>query len=75
MLDTEIIFRSSLGHYRINYSVVASKYLKNMDARQPFYLMQQAPDLGNTTVFSVGLVIACLLLLILLWLPDLLTKE
>jgi hypothetical protein len=46
-----------------------------MDARQPFYLMQQAPDLGNTTVFSVGLVIACLLLLILLWLPDLLTKE
>jgi len=24
MLDTEIIFRSSLGHYRINYSVVAS---------------------------------------------------
>ncbi len=26
MLDTEIIFRSSLGHYRINYSVVASNY-------------------------------------------------
>ncbi|MEG4394916.1 MULTISPECIES: hypothetical protein [unclassified Microcoleus] len=42
---------------------------------QALYLMQQAPDLGNTTIFSVGLVIACLLLLILLWLPDLLTKE
>ncbi|MEG4224713.1 hypothetical protein QUA35_00340 [Microcoleus sp. N9_B2] len=46
-----------------------------MDAIQPLYLMQQAPNLGNGTIFSVGLVIACLLLLILLWLPDLLTKE
>ncbi|WP_333068464.1 MULTISPECIES: hypothetical protein [unclassified Microcoleus] len=46
-----------------------------MDAIQPVYLMQQAPDMGNTRIFSVGLVIACLLLLILLWLPDLLTKE
>ncbi|MEG4349415.1 hypothetical protein QUA74_06705 [Microcoleus sp. LAD1_D3] len=46
-----------------------------MNAIQPVYLMQQAPDRGNATIFSVGLVIACLLLLILLWLPDLLTKE
>ncbi|MEG4836723.1 hypothetical protein [Microcoleus sp. B9-D4] len=46
-----------------------------MDAIQPLYLMQQTPDTGNATIFSVGLVIACLLLLILLWLPDLLTKE
>ncbi|MEG4115730.1 MULTISPECIES: hypothetical protein [unclassified Microcoleus] len=46
-----------------------------MNAMQPVYLMQQAPDRGNTTIFSVGLVILCLLLLILLWLPDLLTKK
>ncbi|MEG3859409.1 hypothetical protein [Microcoleus sp. herbarium12] len=46
-----------------------------MDAIQRLYLMQQAPDMDNATIFSVGLVIACLLLLILLWLPDLLTKE
>ncbi|MEG4453398.1 hypothetical protein [Microcoleus sp. N9_A1] len=46
-----------------------------MNAIQPVYLMQQAADMGNATIFSVGLVIACLLLLILLWLPDLLTKE
>ncbi|MEG4149364.1 hypothetical protein [Microcoleus sp. Pol12B5] len=46
-----------------------------MNAIQPVYLMQQAPGMGNATIFSVGLVIACLLLLILLWLPDLLTKE
>ncbi|MEG4442974.1 hypothetical protein QUB47_26765 [Microcoleus sp. AT9_B5] len=46
-----------------------------MDALQPLYLMQQAPDMSNATIFSVGLVILCLLLLILLWLPDLLTKQ
>ncbi|MEG4007826.1 hypothetical protein QUA41_18890 [Microcoleus sp. Pol11C1] len=46
-----------------------------MDAIQPLYLMQQAPAQGNTTIFSVGLIILCLLLLIWLWLPDLLTKE
>ncbi len=50
-------------------------FTQNMTALEPVYLMQQAPDLGNTTIFSVGLVILCLLLLILLWLPDLLTKE
>ncbi|MEG4349421.1 hypothetical protein QUA70_12065 [Microcoleus sp. LAD1_D5] len=46
-----------------------------MNAIQPVYLMQPAPDHGKTTIFSVGLVILCLLLLILLWLPDWLTKE
>ncbi|MEG4149157.1 hypothetical protein [Microcoleus sp. Pol12B5] len=46
-----------------------------MDAIQPVYLMQQAPGMGNATIFRVGLVILCLLLLILLWLPDLLTKQ
>ncbi|WP_333234207.1 hypothetical protein [Microcoleus sp. Pol14C2] len=46
-----------------------------MTRLQPVYLMQQASDMGNRTIFSIGLVILCLLLLILLWLPDLLTKE
>lgn len=31
--------------------------------------------MNNTTQFTVGLVIVCLLLLILLWLPDMLNGE
>lgn len=39
---------------------------------QAIYIMQQSFDTNNTMQFSVGLVVVCLILLILLWLPDIL---
>jgi len=42
---------------------------------QTLYLMQQAPDTSGTVPFSIGLVIICLLLLILLWLPDIIKQD
>lgn len=49
------------------------------------YIMQQAPrppapvesaaSSKDTMIFSVGLVIICLLVLIMLWLPDMLKRE
>jgi len=43
------------------------------------YIMQQAaqeaPEMKEAVKFSVGLVIVCLLVLILLWLPALLKQE
>jgi hypothetical protein len=36
------------------------------------YIMQQSSDMNNTMQFSVGLVVICLILLIMLWLPDIL---
>lgn len=38
------------------------------------YIMQQSPEMSNAMQFSAGLVIICLLLLMLLWLPDLLKR-
>ena len=42
---------------------------------QTLYLMQQAPDTSGAVPFSIGLIIICLLLLILLWLPDLIKQD
>jgi hypothetical protein len=42
---------------------------------QTLYLMQQAPDTSGAVPYSIGLVIVCLLLLILLWLPDILKQD
>lgn len=39
------------------------------------YLMEQAPNQKDSMIFSVGLVIICLLVLMLLWLPDILKGE
>ncbi|VEP14711.1 conserved hypothetical protein [Hyella patelloides LEGE 07179] len=39
------------------------------------YLMQQALEQENAVGYSVGLVIVCLVLLMLLWLPDVITKD
>lgn len=36
------------------------------------YIMQQASDINDATKFSFGLVVVCLILLILLWLPGIL---
>lgn len=38
------------------------------------YIMQQSPDMSNTMQFTVGLVVVCLVLLILLWLPGILKR-
>ena len=37
--------------------------------------MPSAPNPKDTMIFSVGLVITCLLVLIMLWLPDILKRE
>ncbi|MGK7873847.1 MAG: hypothetical protein AB4426_11205 [Xenococcaceae cyanobacterium] len=42
---------------------------------QILYIMQQTFDMGEAARYSVGLVIVCLLILVLLWLPDILKKE
>ncbi len=39
------------------------------------YLMQQTFSLGEAVRYSIGLVIVCFVLLMLLWLPDVLTKD
>ena len=36
------------------------------------YIMQQSFDMNNSMQFTVGLVLICLILLIMLWLPDIL---
>lgn len=41
---------------------------------KPLYIMQQTSDMDNTIQFSVGLVVVCLILLILLWLPDIIKR-
>ena len=42
---------------------------------QTLYIMQQAFEMSEAIRYSVGLVIVCLLVLVLLWLPDILKKE
>jgi hypothetical protein len=42
---------------------------------QTLYLIQQAPDTNSAVPYSIGLVIICLLLLILLWLPDIIKQD
>ncbi|MDJ0690282.1 MAG: hypothetical protein QNJ41_17455 [Xenococcaceae cyanobacterium MO_188.B32] len=39
------------------------------------YLIQQTFDVGEAVRYSVGLVIVCFLLLMLLWLPDILKED
>lgn len=39
------------------------------------YLIQQSFDVGEATKYSIGLVVVCLLILILLWLPDILKEK
>ncbi|MEM6613439.1 MAG: hypothetical protein AAF652_14500 [Cyanobacteria bacterium P01_C01_bin.72] len=39
------------------------------------YLLQQTFDSAEATRYSVGLIIICLVLLLLLWLPDILHKS
>jgi len=40
-----------------------------------FYVMQQTANLKESIQFSVGLVVICFILLMLLWLPDMLNKD
>lgn len=42
---------------------------------QTLYLAQKAFDMKDAMRYSVGLVIVCLLVLVLLWLPDMLKKD
>jgi hypothetical protein len=42
---------------------------------QTLYLMQQVSNTSGTVPFSIGLVIICLLLLMLLWLPDIIKQD
>jgi hypothetical protein len=46
-----------------------------MQAPAPAAPKQSAQDSKDTMIFSVGLVIICLLILIMLWLPDMLKGE
>jgi hypothetical protein len=39
------------------------------------YLMQQAFDLKEAVRYSIGLVVVCLVVLVLLWLPDILKEK
>jgi hypothetical protein len=39
------------------------------------YLMQQTFDLAESVKYSIGLVIICLLILMLLWLPGILKEK
>ncbi len=43
--------------------------------QQALYIMQQNPNMKGAFSYSVGLVVVCLLVLILLWLPDILQKD
>jgi hypothetical protein len=40
-----------------------------------FYLLQQTFDIKDAIRYSIGLTIICLLILILLWLPDILKEK
>lgn len=46
---------------------------------ETFYIMQQAslqaPIMSDAVPFSIGLSVVCLLLLIMLWLPDLIKRQ
>lgn len=42
---------------------------------QGLYVMQQTFDPKEAIRYSVGLTIVCLLILVLLWLPDFLKKD
>lgn len=46
---------------------------------ETLYIMQQAPQqtpiMSDAVPFSIGLSVVCLLLLILLWLPDLIKRQ
>ena len=46
-----------------------------MQAPAPAAPMTSAQNPKDTMIFSVGLVIVCLLVLIMLWLPDMLKGE
>lgn len=39
------------------------------------YLMQQSFDLKEAFRYSIGLVVVCLVMLVLLWLPDILQEK
>lgn len=39
------------------------------------YFIQQVFDLKEAVNYSIGLVVVCLLMLILLWLPDILQEK
>jgi hypothetical protein len=39
------------------------------------YLMQQTFDLKEAVRYSIGLVVVCLVILVLLWLPDILKEK
>lgn len=39
------------------------------------YLIQQSFDVGEAVRYSIGLVVVCLVMLILLWLPDILKEK
>lgn len=54
--------------------MLSTLYIMQQAPRQPAP-MQPAESPKDTTLFSVGLVIICLLVLIMLWLPDMLKRE
>lgn len=39
------------------------------------YLLQTSTDMNDAMPFSVGLVVICLMVLLLLWLPDIIKKQ
>lgn len=39
------------------------------------YFMQQAFDLKESVRYSIGLVVVCLVIMLLLWLPDVLKEK
>jgi hypothetical protein len=39
------------------------------------YLMQQPFDLGEAVKYSIGLVLVCLIILLVLWLPGILKEK
>jgi hypothetical protein len=41
----------------------------------PLYIFQQTPNQSPNIPYTIGLVIVCLLMLVLLWLPDFLKKD
>ncbi|MEL6928998.1 MAG: hypothetical protein AAFO95_10215 [Cyanobacteria bacterium J06600_6] len=41
----------------------------------PLYLIQQSFSIKESVNYSVGLVVICLVLLLALWLPDILSKD
>ncbi|MDJ0713514.1 MAG: hypothetical protein QNJ54_04760 [Prochloraceae cyanobacterium] len=43
--------------------------------QQSLYIMQQTSNMKGAVSYSVGLVVVCLLVLMLLWLPDIIQKD